>query len=477
MKIDASKRIRPRGERRPLHQRLTRQRLGQQRLIVGSILALVLVLAVWLAGLAWWVQLIAAGLGLTAGALWRTRRRARSAERWAFDWIEERLGLSYQTAVELGGSDAHGLGEAVRSRAARASTLEPPALQPWYIPPLLVTLLIILVPTLALPELQTPLGSLRTPSRSAPPRTDTLPTPDAAAQNPETRPNAPETGTAPDAARSTTESDTNRLSFETNRDAAQGAAQAQGEANALEQFLQQNQPPMSNSGAGGNMGEMTQNRSGQQQSGEQEGQDGGQGQQAGNQQGQQRQAQQPSEEDAQNSQNSAQQGQRPGQQAQGENRVQQASGASAQPQAVPPDEKMRNTGRTAQESERRNEQTSTEGVDMLQMRNSASQEKDNLNQMVREGEASERAGTGPGADIDSSRERLGGNTNQADRLTGERRAGRSTMERSAVLGQGQVPTSLPEVGTAESYSRANEEVIREGRIPAAYQNIVRDYFR
>ena len=47
----------------------------------------------------------------------------------------------------------------------------------------------------------------------------------------------------------------------------------------------------------------------------------------------------------------------------------------------------------------------------------------------------------------------------------------------AMLSQ-EIDEASAEEATAEAgVSRANEEVIREGRIPAAYQNIVRDYFR
>ena len=93
-----------------------------------------------------------------------------------------------------------------------------------------------------------------------------------------------------------------------------------------------------------------------------------------------------------------------------------------------------------------------------------------------DGASSNRAGTRAGGDIDSSRERLGNASPQTpERLTGSRRDGPLSFA-GETLRQGDAPDALPQNGSAE-YRRAAEELIREGRIPLEYQEIVRDYFR
>lgn len=481
MKIDPSKRSRQRAERRPLHKRLTLRRAWQQRLVYGSGLALVGASLGWLGGLASPWQLGLTVLGLVAGCFWRFRRTNERSERWAFGWIETQAGLTYQTAVELGEEGASGLGDVVRARAARISTLALPTFQPWYLPLLLVTLLVVALPHLALPGLRSPLAGLAPALHPLQPQVSGA-NPAAEAVSPVNRATAPEdlarSETAPrDTLDSASPSDDAGRSFDTATDADSGEAETLGEQAALERFLDGTQDPgtptasdtasETPTGSSSSESQASQSRDGagnDEKPGGEGGQSDGQSAAADSEGGDQRPA------EAESS------GKNPPGQAQ-DNQVQQASGSSAQPQEVPPDEKIRNTGRTAQESERNNEQTSTEGVDMLQMRNSASQEKDNLNQMVRDGESSERAGTGAGEDIESSRERLGGNTGPAERLEGERGKGPSALARGATLEQGQVPDALPGGNNAQSYRRAAEEVIREGRIPIEYQNIVRDYFR
>ena len=79
-------------------------------------------------------------------------------------------------------------------------------------------------------------------------------------------------------------------------------------------------------------------------------------------------------------------------------------------------------------------------------------------------------------EVDSSRERLGNASPRApERVTGSRRDGPLSFA-GETLRQGDAPDTLPQNGSA-AYRRAAEEVIREGRIPLEYQEIVRDYFR
>ena len=92
------------------------------------------------------------------------------------------------------------------------------------------------------------------------------------------------------------------------------------------------------------------------------------------------------------------------------------------------------------------------------------------------GASSNRAGTRAGGDIASSRERLGNASPQTpERVTGSRQDGPLSFA-GETLRQGDAPDALPQNGSA-AYRRAAEEVIREGRIPLEYQEIVRDYFR
>jgi hypothetical protein len=126
-------------------------------------------------------------------------------------------------------------------------------------------------------------------------------------------------------------------------------------------------------------------------------------------------------------------------------------------------------------SDRQNESLARTGEPTVQ-RSASSDENDEVTQDIRDGQSSERAGTRGGADIESSRERLGGRNRAPERITGIRGAGPTTFGGEA-LQQGQAPETLPETGDAGAYRRAAEEVIREGRIPLEYQEIVRDYFR
>ena len=93
-----------------------------------------------------------------------------------------------------------------------------------------------------------------------------------------------------------------------------------------------------------------------------------------------------------------------------------------------------------------------------------------------QGSSSEQAGTSPGSDVESSRERLDAPQRTPEQLTGAQEDGPLSFAGEA-LKQGDAPDTLPQTGDPASYRQAAEEVIREGRIPLEYQEVIRDYFR
>ena len=512
MEIKASQRRGPVRSPRPLHQKLARRRAWQQRLVYGGLLALLASLVAWLVGASLALHLGLVALAFALGLGWRFGETNRRAERWAFSWIEDRSGLAYLSAHELPDTATDGLAGAVRVQAAKASTLDTPPLQPWALPLLVLALVLALAPHLALPALRAPFASSGTAQPDTLP--DTLPTPgettlesDATTQDAATTDaaSAPADGTPGDP--NTPASPETAPDAERSFDTATGAEQpdaAGGEQAALDRFLEETEAaevsPMETqrgpsqsaaptgrtqtqrSGASGEPGEGEQPGSSSpdaasgadpttdantdpnatpdesaQTAGEGERTESGPSSQEPESEGERAQQQgDPGRSDADEEGDVTEQGPETPNEQPGTAESQRAEAASA-------------------ESDRQNESQARTGEPTVQ-RGATSEDSDEITQDIQDGQSSERGGTRGGAEVEGSRERLGGPERAPERITGIRGDGPTTAGGEA-LQQGQAPDTLPRTGTPESYRRAAEEVVREGRIPLEYQEIVRDYFR
>lgn len=143
------------------HRRLAQRKRWHAKRLLAAVVALSVSLALWLLGwlvpLSWlWhglLTLAAFGLGL----LWPQPLD----ERWALRWIGRRVGLSYEALIELPAEAAYGLRAALEARALRAlRRLELPRWQPWWLPLLCVALLVALLPRPAASVPLAPLGAL-----------------------------------------------------------------------------------------------------------------------------------------------------------------------------------------------------------------------------------------------------------------------------------------------------------------------------
>ena len=489
MQLEASKRHASGRPARPLHKRLARRRAAQARLFTGGVAALAGSAVGWLFGLTLPLHLALLGLGFAGGFFWRFIGVGRRAERWAFGWIEPQAGLSYETALELPASDTSPLGEAVRARAARAEGLGTPPLEPWALPPLVLALALAAVPHFVLPTLRAPLEPLlpqilttANPDVAPPAEPEAgVPEPEAAAEpetgTPETA--EPEPGTDTPSEENAANDDGGDSSVNTDA-AAPATGTAPSESATLEQFLEGSgaaQPGEGGREASGAEAQAAAEAAAQRSAAEDEGTPGGEGNGPGQPSAEARPggnenapanagAGEPSADDALESTNRDLRGARPsgaedeatgqeGSEAGGE-----GEGTPPDAQAVPPQGAQQGAGEPGQ-------------GDGPSQPGEASEGRSQTGQGSEQG-SSDEAGRGSGGEAGGGGERLPGGT--LERLTGERTEGDPNL-RAETLQQGDVPDTLPRTGGPESYRRAAEEVIREGRIPLEYQQLVRDYFR
>ena len=493
MEIKASQRRGPTLSPRPLHQKLAWRRAWQQRLVCGGALALLTSLGAWLAGASLPLHLGLVALAFFAGLGWRFAATRRRAERWAFGWIEARSGLAYLSAFELPETATDGLSSAVRAQAAKTSSLDTPPFQPWALPLLVSALTLALAPHLALPALRAPLAPLETTQPSTPPTPgETTLEPDATTRD----------ATTTDAASTKvagTPADPDKPDAERSFDTAGGADQnlGEGEQAALNRFLEQTEAaevspmetqrgpsqsaaPTGRTQRGSAQGEREAAGDAARSSdaaddatpGAEPGTEPGAAQQAATDEGGATEREPPSQDAATEGERGQQSG------ASGLSDTKEED-ASAQEPETPTEERGTEESQRAEaasaESDRQNESSARTGEPTVQ-RGATPDESSQATQDIKDGGSSERGGTRAGAEVESSRERLGGPDRAPERITGVRGNGPTTTGGEA-LQQGQVPDTLPQTGNPESYHRAAEEVIREGRIPLEYQEIVRDYFR
>lgn len=490
MQLGASQRHAPARTVRPLHQRLARRRAAQERLFAGGVVALTASATAWLFGLTLPLHLGLLAVGFAVGFFWRFAGVGRRAERWAFAWIEPRAGLSYLTAHELPASDTSALGEAVRVRAARAERLGPPPLEPWALPPLVLALALAFVPHFVLPTLRAPLEPLLPRSLTAPP--DPNAPADAAleAEAPQTQTAGNETGT-PETAEPEADSETppednagDEGGESVNTDSpAPATGTAPSESATLERFLEgagAPQPDAAGRQASGReaqaAAEAAARRSGAE--GDTPGGEGnGPGQpSAGALPGGDENAPstasegRPAEDDALRNANRNLGGARPSG-AEDEATGGEGGEAGGQGEGTPPE-----APGSAEPREAQSGAGSPGEGDGPSQPGPTSDGRSQTGQGSERG-SSEEAGRGSGGEQAGSSERLlGGAGGALERLSGRRTEGVPNL-RAETLQQGDAPDALPQAGGPEGYRRAAEEVIREGRIPLEYQQLVRDYFR
>jgi hypothetical protein len=506
--LKASQRRAPARPRRPLHLTLAQRQAWQQRLIHSGGAALTLSVVAWLLGLSLPLHLGLTGLGLLLGLGWRFRETGRRAERWAFGWIEARSGLAYLTAHELARTpnpqraDPYGFGEAVRARAARASSLEAPPLQPWFLPLVVLALALALLPHLALPALQAPFAS---PSGS--PLEAPAPAPAESAFNvgdeasaeeksAESTASTPETGTPETPESSAADPDAER-SFDT-ASGTDELSTVEGEQDALNRFLERTQ----DAEVGAMQAQQGPRESGAPTQSSQGGAPGeavaGAESRAAPEDATGTPADAEANAEAAPDDLTAAEGGRatdrePGTdqsaasdadpEANGDPALserEEEEGVSAEgpeaPQEAPSTNEEQRAQASTPETDRTNEALARTGEPTVQRSAAANEDDEEITQDIRDGQSGERAGTRAGLEVEGSRERLGGPERAAERLSGIQGDGPTTLGGEA-LQQGGTPEALPPTAPPESYRRAAEEVIREGRIPLEYQNIVRDYFR
>ncbi len=539
MQIRASQRQVKAQATRP-HTVLARRWALQRRFVTGGALALTVSVPGWLFGASLPLHLGLVTLGFALGFFWRFTQVGRRAERWAFSWIEARAGLSYLTAHELSAdtqndaeanseSGSSRFAEAVRARAAQVGRLETPALQPWALPLVVLALTFALLPHLVLPALRAPfapptgtLPGAATPSvfQTTPPDT-TPPEPDpdvATPPPPEQAPNpadgtASEAETAAPAENASADDPSNTpnntpgndpgtgnggvgRSFDDAGTAPEGSA-AEGEQAALERFLEQNsaaQPPpqASSPQTGGNDSRpegdaAPKNKPGDSSGSPKEAQAGqdtpnaapNEGAKAGAEPG----AGSAAGRKPASQQNSGQEGgsgeapqaEAPKSEAPGDKgEAGQAGSEQNAPQAKPGTEPQR--AQSGSEQTGRQDDPSSSAGSSAGERSAAPNDGGKVPEDP-QGPSSDQAGRDAGSDLESSRERLGGASKSApDQLNGAREDGPVSFSGKA-LRQGDAPDTLPQTGSAQGYRQAAEEVIREGRIPLAYQEVIRDYFR
>jgi hypothetical protein len=458
-----------------LHERLARQRVWFLRLMTASALALAMSLVLWLVRVPLNWHLAGIALSFVAGLFVQ-----RPMQTWAVAWIRERMGLSYETALEQGDSqDSFGFVESLKQRASEeASKLALPKYQAWWLPMLAVAFGFAFLPLIprvaALPTGLTPPPTTATTANqqvaNAPEPTAQEATPPSANE-----PAATAEGASPPP--STGETDASQLSDATgsgSRTSAQNNQSADEEA--LGRFLdnlKQREPPSSGSvdtdlssvmpqgqqtspsdensasrprneqtnpfaQPGENQSSQAQNQS--DNSSQEQGEEG-QGEQA--QGGQSQQAQ---------SQNQGAEGE---QASEGEGEQNQAQSASSQGLG-----------------EQTEGQQGQEGGDQ-----SASAEGAGRQEGVDSGQNGEGAGNLPGTPTALLSEDIGSSQQNPEFLEGRITEGPNNTAGAVRLPGESEQTVFPEGSAPSSFSRAEEEALTEGRIPLEYQEVIRNYFR
>ncbi len=488
-----------------LHERLASQRLWFFRLLMGSALALVVSVILWLlrVPLLWHVSGIV--LAFIAGLFVR-----RSMKAWALGWIRARAGLSYETALEQQdpqqqNRDALGFSESLRERASEeASRLTLPRYQAWWLPMLAASLGLAFLPLIpSLTNLPTPLTTQPTtsPPETAAPNANTV----EPSQPQQTSQVAAEPPPGSQASSQEGAADTSELN-----DAAGSSSTASSDAQsadeqALDRFLEnlreneqsQDQAPDVDLSSvmqpsGGSRGQPSDedrasrprseqtnpfSQAGDNQNGET--QQNGEAQQGQNQspqnetaessegeEGQENESQQVGEEQEGTetaSQNSEGAREGDGEENQGEGQEQQG-------------QEQQGEGQQAQ-SEGQGEQGQEGAGERGSNAEAQGTQQDSTQQGSDSGQNAQGAGSLPGTPTAQSTEVTGSSKQNPEFLSGQISEGPNNIAGTARLPGETGDTVFPEGNAPSSFSRAEEEALTEGRIPLEYQEVIRNYFR
>ena len=439
---------------RKVHRRLARVRDRNRHLFLASVLALLAALVGWILGLD--LEIRVGAVAVAAVAAWLIP--LHGSIDWALDWIGERAGLSYQTALEMDGSeDRYGLREAVEERAnASLAKVERPEHPAWWLPLIALALGALLLPAL-------PIGSGGGLGGGPIPPGFGGQTPNTAAeeeQAEEAVPNLP----GEERTRVAQTPEGGQPNDERGEESgAEGDGQS-GEREALERYLQniRERPAQSEEeqqDPGGEVGQAPsgaapreggQERPGGGDEGGSEGERSGEGE--GERSGQQGEE---GAEQGEPGQEGGEQGQNPFAQA-GENEG-EGQGDGAQPQAESAEPPTGNPG--DQQLEEGGEQTTGPGDSPA---------------------GGDQQGQGQGAGALPSAEQEAGRAGAVEgetlQLRGDLREGPLSSGGTIQLPGGD-EVELPPGRTPDAYAREVERAVTEGRVPIEYQEIIRNYFR
>ncbi len=431
-----------------LHKRLAKRHYWQKRLFASSTAALAVSLLAWFLGLGLVWHLLSVLAGFLLGFLWPVA----SARRWAMSWIATHSGLSYETALELSSkpADPYGFAERVKVDAEeKVARLEPPAAQPWWLPLLALALGLALLPNIGAPQNQ----GLVFPS---PPSVN-----GGASTEPETPPTDEDSALATESneaeeqqpADATPESpsladipedlpDVDSPGSRESQDATTGSA---ADSEALTRFLENIQereisPDSLQETTGSTLSESTQSETdGDETTTNETGTEGESGQE------------------------DAQQGEQLGQEAEdgeangGQQAPEDASEFADDSQQSPTEDGQQDNGANGGQSS--SAPQDNEGADDSRLDEGSNTEAGAL-------------GTAPLPDTGLEGEPQG----EPEFLPGQLGAG-SASRGGEVRAPGVNESEVRGGSTSESYERALERAITEGRIPVEYQEILRNYFR
>ncbi len=467
-----------------LHERLASQRLWFFRFVMASGLTLVVSFVLWLARVPLTWHLV--GLAVSFGAGLFIHRPMKA---WAISWIRERVGLSYETALEHGEQDTFGFADTLRQRASEeASRLTPPKYQAWWLPLLAVALGLAFLPLIpSLPTLPTALSPQPTPTTTPTTSNQTPNTVEPSLQT-QAQAAAEPPSASPSSARAEGETEASQLDEVTG---SSGAAPSQNNQSAdeealgrfLENLRENEQPqdqapdvdlssvmqPSSRSGQASDEDRASRPRSEQKnpfaQAGQPEEPTEGQSADETNQGSEESQGQQQSEQNqSQESQAQENQAQEQAQQEQAQNQDDAGGEGSAEALA----EQNQGQGEGTQQGEQGQEGGGERGTNAEGM---GSQQDSNS------GQNAEGAGSLPGTPTAQSTEVTGTSQQNPDFLPGQLSGGPNNIAGTVRLPGEAGQTVFPEGSAPGSFSRAEEEALSEGRIPLEYQEVIRNYFR
>jgi len=438
-----------------IHKTLARRRLWSRKTWLASALACGLSLILWLVAVPVPWHLGAVALVFILGLF----APLRPALDWALSWISRSGGLSYETALELEGTnDAYGFSEAVQKRAAtQAARLELPEQQAWWLPLLFMAVVLALLPVVPfrtatrLPFDTNRIGTERTPE--TPPEPGTTPVSETENEDEENQDS--------EAASEQPEGEQDAASTIEDFNAPDGASpeansERVADEEALERFLENmRERPQSEEEQVNPFSPVNpQPQAGEEGQGEGEGEEGPRAEQGEGESGEEGEQGQEGEQGESGSQESAEQDGEEGEQ--GESG--EAGDEGGEETAGEPGESGEE-GEGGEAGAAEAEQGSEDGG------------------LAEEGDGSDGTGNLPGSLSLTEGEDLGEPGSDPEQIRGRLDDGPSNLAGTVRL-PGTVDGSQETGGAAAStFNQTEEQAITEGRIPVEYQEIIRNYFR